>query len=106
VKGHQQIVALRSRGMKPRCVFIHVGGEGVPRHVERDIEGGALPEVWTGDTYPPLADLRFVRGLRVHLDAWRCSRTQFYRWWDAVIEAGASEIYGVNAEGSVMTWRR
>jgi hypothetical protein len=106
VKGHLQILDLRAQGLRPAAVFVHVGGEGARRYAERDIENGLLPEVWTGATNAALADLRFVRGLRVHLDAWACSAAGFYAWWDAVLAAGPAEVYGVDADGEVLVWRK
>jgi hypothetical protein len=106
VKGHLQILDLRAQGFRPAAVFVHVGGEGDRRYADRDIADGALPEVWTGDDDARLTDLRFLRGLRVHLDAWACGPEWFDSWWDEVLASGPSEVYGVDADGRVKTWRK
>lgn len=108
VKGHQQIVDLRMTGRKPAAVFLNIGPAPTPRYAfeaaDRDLAEGALPQVWTESTHPAIADLRCLKGCRVHLALFGGSRDEFWGWWDAVFAAEPAEMFGVEPDGEVVAW--
>ena len=101
--GHQQVIALRQKGYKPSCVFFDIGT--APPGSGRDVDEGVLPSVWTDGKFPVAADLRFLRGLRVHVVWHGGSREMFWRWWDAVVEAAPAHAITVEPDGEVIEWR-
>ena len=116
MRGHRQIEGARWCGYKPKAVFVVVGSCPVVRYEWQDPErvidfGGfpvtstAHPVVYTESTPPALADLRFLVGCRVHLSVHAGRRDAFWDWLDAIKAAGAREIYGVDPEGEVQSWR-
>lgn len=109
MKGHRQVVAARVAGWKPAAVFVTVGTAPPMRYAFDNPESamalGGLPEVWTDGELPALADLRFLRGCRVHLDLREGARWAFGAWWDVLVAAGVQAIYGVDPEGEVVAWQ-
>ena len=106
--GHRQIEALRKAGYKPAAVFLNIGPAPAVRwrwqSPEREIENGGLPEVWTGDASPATADLRFLRGCRVHVATFGGARAAWWSWWDAVQAAEPAAMFGVEPDGEVVQW--
>ncbi len=109
MKGHRQIEHLRLAWRKPAAVFVTIGRCPPARFSFEDPEAAlameALPEVFTDDTQPFLADLRFLLGCRVHLTQREGSSELFWQWHDAIAKAGASAIFGVEPDGEVIAWR-
>lgn len=104
--GHQQVMQARRSGYKPSAVFVEIGTppDGAPSP-ERDLRDGLLPAVWTMGATPATADLRFVLGMRVHVTLHQGSSEMFWAWWDAIQAAKPAEMYGVEPDGEVVTWR-
>lgn len=112
--GHRQIVDLRMRRKRPAMVFLTIddapptlwfkGCEAPAWEPEVAIERGALPEVFTGQDDPRMADLRFLTGCPVLLTGRQCSDERFWQWFDALQAAGASAIHGMSPEGEVLAW--
>jgi hypothetical protein len=109
VKGHQQVIAARASGWKPVSVFLTIGSAPVTRygfqHPESALREGAIPEVFTESDVASLADLRWLRGLRVHLTIGDGPRHAFWQWWVALEVAEASHIIGIEPDGEVVEWR-
>jgi len=109
MNGHQQVVALRESGYRPTCVFINIGPTPPARRLtvapERMLEQGGIPEVWTDGESPALADLRFLKGLRVHVSLMGGARAEFWPWWDAVVNAQPDHAFGLEPDGEVLEWR-
>ncbi|MEB3211289.1 MAG: hypothetical protein VKL39_08035 [Leptolyngbyaceae bacterium] len=72
---------------------------------DTDIGQQALPQVWTDGDDPTLADLRFLRGMRVHLDIGDGPRHSFWQWWAALEAAEAAHIIGIEPDGEVVQWQ-
>ncbi len=104
--GQQQILQARRSGYKPAAVFVEIGtppaGAVSP---ERDLSDGLLPAVWTMGATPATADLRFLVGMRVHVTLYQGTSEMFWAWWDAIRAAEPAEMYGVEPDGEVVTWR-
>jgi hypothetical protein len=104
--GHQQVLKARRKGYKPAAVFVEIGtppaGAASP---ERDLLDGLLPAVWTMGALPAAADLRFLFRSRVHVTLLQGSSEMFWAWWDAIRAAKPAEMYGVEPDGEVLTWR-
>lgn len=107
--GHSSVVAMRLRRKKPRRVFLQVGPYPGDRWAwqspDRRTAEGELPEVFVGDTDPLLADLRWAVGLRFVLTQCGGAAAQWWAWWDALKDAGARELLGVEPDGEVMQWQ-
>ena len=103
--GHHAIVSLRRNRARPAAVFVTVGP--APRwNPEGELAAGAIPIVFTEDTLPGAADLRFLLGLRVHVNhAPDCATDAWWAWWEAITKAGPSQAFGIDPEtGGVVTW--
>lgn len=103
--GHRAIIDLRRRGARPAAVYLVVG-PAPSWNPEGELAAGAIPAVYTEDTPIEAADLRFLLGLRVHVNhAEGCNTEAWWRWWEAVTKAGPSKAYGIDPEtGEVVTW--
>lgn len=109
MKGHRQIIAAREAGWKPVAVFLTIGGAPAARYGFQEPEGalreGAIPEVFTEADSPTLADLRWLRGMRVHLTlAQDGPRHAYWQWWAALEAAEAAHIIGIEPDGEVVQW--
>jgi hypothetical protein len=106
MRGHQQVVEARRRGYKPAAVFFDIGTPpAAAASSERDLSEGMRPAVWTMGGTPAAADLRFLLGVRVHVTLHEGSSEMFWAWWDAIRAAKPAEMYGVEPDGEVVTWR-
>jgi len=72
---------------------------------EQQLERDELPTVWTQGEKPELADLRFLRGLRVHLELREADPLLFWRWWEAIHDIEPRAVYGIDATGEVVSWQ-
>jgi hypothetical protein len=62
--------------------------------------------VFAADSDPIDADLRYLRGLRVHVGPYGES-FEWHAWWDAIVQAGPSEVFGCHPQTmEVQTWQR
>jgi hypothetical protein len=108
VKGHKQVVAARERGWKPVAVFLTIGSAPAARYAfqepEQALSEGAIPEVFTELDAPTLADLRWLRGMRVHLTIGDGPRHAFWQWWAALEAVEAAHIIGIEPDGEVVEW--
>ena len=107
--GHRQILDARMAGYNPACVFLNIGPAPTPTRLQTKPEDvlaeGALPEVWTDGASPLAADLRFLRGMRVHVALMGAARVEFWPWWDAAAAAQPARMYGVEPDGEVIEWQ-
>lgn len=95
-------------GWKPAAVFVTVGAAPIARYwfqnPERAMQDGGLPMVFTDGASPAVADLRFLRGLRVHVCMGDGARSAYWPWWDAIQAVEPAAMYGVEPDGEVVTW--
>jgi hypothetical protein len=109
VIGHRQIEAARASGWRPAAVFIEIGP--APKvgwswqAPDEQLSNGEIPVVWTQGEKPEMADLRFLRSLRVHLELREGDPLLFWRWWEAIHDIEPSAVYGIDATGEVVAWR-
>lgn len=101
MNGHQQLIALRISGIKPRCVFVLDSDEAYDLedvrtwHENRAIDGTyhARVHIAAEDVIEAL-DFRWARGLLIHIVSHR-SPARFHRIFDACVNQGASSVAGV-----------
>jgi hypothetical protein len=104
VKGHEAVIAMRCRGVRPVSVFLDADG-GLPLRLLRSWpeSSPARASVQLGPADDPRRiDLRFVIGLRVHVLG---QGRRVAAVVDAVISAGAAEVVAV-LNDEVFHWRR
>ena len=99
MKGHQQILSLRRRGLKPAAIFLC---DYAAKWAEWEIEANGLPGVYVADDEPSLADLRFVTGCQVHLHADNSTRAA--AWVDRLLQDGAKSVIQLT-EGEIYVWQ-
>lgn len=107
--GHLQIAAIRRRRMRPTLVDLVIGPAPEVRYgwqaPETALEQGCVPTVYTAGDAPELADLRWLRGLRVSLLPRECGMDLWGRWWSAVQAAGPAFMAGIEPDTEeVVTW--
>lgn len=108
MNGHQQLIALRASGKRPRCVWLtdadlpYDRQQAAEWHHHRNVADGA----WhasirvAADDIPETLDLRCLTGLEVHIRSDRGAQ-RFQRLFDAARNAGASLVVGV-CDGEVI----
>jgi len=109
VIGHRQIEEARASGWRPAAVFIEIGQapdvEWPWQAPEEQLAREEIPVVWTHGEKPEFADLRFLRGLRVHLELREGDPLLFWRWWEAIHDIEPRAVYGIDANGEVVAWQ-
>lgn len=69
MRGHEQIIAMRKRGVRPDVVFIWCGKDGIGSCLDWHLETPKHPEIEIADTDALSGlDLRFVVGLVVSIN--------------------------------------
>ena len=94
--GHQQIVTLRNRGMRPAGIVVADYPGKLPD------EADCMPTVFVADDEPARTDLRFVNGCQVHLHADDSSRAS--AWVDRLLQDGAKSVIQLT-QGEIYVWR-
>jgi hypothetical protein len=106
--GHQQIINLRQRGMKPHSVFVLIGEH--PKFKidfndpERALENEFIPTVYTGITDPERIDLTWIKGVRVHLIGGDLK--SYMSWWISIINAEPKLLVGIDWDSQVNVWEK
>lgn len=107
--GHLQIIAARQRRRRPTMVELVIGRAPAVRYEweapETLLEQGAIPAVYTNGDPPELADLRWLKGLRVSILPRECGSDLWGRWWDAARAAEPRFMAGIEPDTEeVVTW--
>lgn len=101
--GHNQIIAMRTEGKKPKTVFVQFGK---PFNAEKDVSSGIIPSVWIADKdNPKLTDLTWAKDLNIQLMPAK-DIEQFVKWWIALIDADVNTIIGLDNDGEINVYRK
>jgi len=100
VNGHRQIIDMRKRKLRPPAAFV-IDSEVPPIGAEWELPDG-LPTVYVGGDSPELSDLRFLTGMRVHLQADDSARAVL--WVDRLLQDGSTHVIQTT-DGEVYQWR-
>lgn len=101
--GHNQIIALRMEGVKPKTVFVQFGK---PFNAEQDVACGIIPSVWIADKdNPKLTNLTWAKDLNIQLMPAK-DIEQFVKWWVALVDADVNTIIGLDNDGEINVYRK
>lgn len=89
--GHEHLIAMRRRGLRPAIVWLVDGQPPRPSRLDREYPQPDAIQVCAADS-PALLDLRCVVGLQVHVMAQ--DSTRFDALCTACTEAGAARVLG------------
>lgn len=101
MKGHEQIIKSRLEGLAPKDVFVYV------RDADVDMSqfGAEYPDVFTENSSPLTADLRWMYGLTVHLiPGPKTTNEDYAKWWIACTKANPKFLIGIDPDGELNTW--
>jgi hypothetical protein len=101
--GHNQIIAMRIEGKKPKTVFVQFGK---PFNAEQDVALGIIPSVWIADKdNPKLMDLSWAKDLNIQLMPAKDIK-QYVKWWIALVDAEVNTIIGLDNDGEINVHRK
>ena len=101
--GHNQVIAMRMEGLKPKTVFVQFGK---PFNAEKDVSSGIIPTVWIAEKdNPKLVDLTWAKDLNIQLMQAK-DIDQFVKWWIALVDAEVNTIIGLDNDGEINVHRK
>jgi hypothetical protein len=101
--GHNQIIAMRMEGIKPKTVFVQFGK---PFNAEKDVSEGIIPTVWISEKdNHKLTDLTWAKDLNIQLMQAK-DIDQFVKWWIALVDAEVNTIIGLDNDGEINVHRK
>jgi hypothetical protein len=101
--GHNQVIAMRMEGKKPKTVFVQFGK---PFNAEKDVSDGIIPTVWISEKdNPKLTDLTWAKDLNIQLMQAK-DIDQFVKWWIALVDAEVNTIIGLDNDGEINVYRK
>lgn len=101
--GHNQVIAMRMEGIKPKTVFVQFGK---PFNAEKDVSEGIIPTVWIFEKdNPKLTDLTWAKDLNIQLMQAK-DIDQFVKWWIALMDAEVNTIIGLDNDGEINVYRK
>jgi hypothetical protein len=101
--GHNQIIAMRMGGNKPKSVFVQFGKTF---NAENDVADGIIPTVWIDEKdQQKLVDLTWAKDLNIQLMPAK-DIIQFTKWWIALVDAGVNTIIGLDNDGEINVYRK
>jgi hypothetical protein len=101
--GHNQIIAMRMAGNKPKSVFVQFGKTF---NAEKDVSDGIIPTVWIDEKdHQKLVDLSWAKDLNIQLMPGK-DIVQFTKWWVALVDAEVNTIIGLDNDGEINVYRK
>jgi hypothetical protein len=101
--GHNQIIAMRMEGKKPKTVFVQFGK---PFNAEQDVACGIIPTVWIDEKdHQKLVDLTWAKDLNIQLMQAK-DIVQFTKWYVAFVDAEVNTIIGLDNDGEINVHRK
>lgn len=111
MKGADRVIRLRLEGYKPSSCWLYFGSkkpDSAPRTLRPYLEelNDEHPDIWTDGDIPETADLRWVRGLVIHMIADRNTPDDLFdRWVNAVAQNEPAAMGMLLPNGEVAGWK-